>query len=95
MIHRLFLLFGFQSLYFPLEVEESASNHIMILSPEGTLFQHAGVSGFIFAFPPRMLISYMSAGVYLLLKKALKALKLIIPHLQQRIIQTGKREDQQ
>lgn len=45
MIHRLFLLFGFQSLYFPLEVEESASNHIMILSPEGTLFQHAGVSG--------------------------------------------------
>lgn len=44
-IYRLFLIFGFQQIYFPLEVEESASNHIMILSPEGTLFRHAGVSG--------------------------------------------------
>lgn len=44
-VRRSLLLLGFQSLYFPLEIEESASNHLMILSPEGTSFSRAGVSG--------------------------------------------------
>jgi hypothetical protein len=45
LVKRSFLLVGFQTLYFPLEVEGSASNHIRILSPQGTLFRHAGVTG--------------------------------------------------
>jgi hypothetical protein len=45
LIRRKFWVFGFDTITINLEIEENVSNHIKILSPEGILFSHAGISG--------------------------------------------------
>jgi hypothetical protein len=42
---RWFLLFGSLSISIPLELKRLVPNHIMILSPNGLLFQQAGITG--------------------------------------------------
>jgi len=45
LVHREFIILGSQGFSFPLEIQQSASNHIKILSPEGLIFQYAYITG--------------------------------------------------
>jgi hypothetical protein len=44
LVHREFIILGSQEFRFLLEIQQSASNHIKILSPEGILFQYAHIT---------------------------------------------------
>lgn len=46
LIRKRFSVFGLDTITINLEIVENISNHIKILSPEGILFSHAGISGF-------------------------------------------------